>query len=682
MPIKYIALLLSISFSNSLVFSQTVPAAQSVTGKVICGYQGWFNAYGDGSLVARWAHWSAGTYQSNAGQPAPGNIKFEAFPATDEYNSADLYTTGLGNTSEGQPAKLFSSYKANVIDKHFEWMKDNQIDGIALQRFIGETFDGVFKSNRDSITARVKRSAEKHERIFYLMYDMSGLDVAKFDSMKTDWQNNMIAKLQITSSPYYVHHNNKPVVCIWGFGFTDRSGSSAQCLDVINWFKSNGCFVIGGVPTNWRNSNGDSKPGFLSVYNAFDMISPWSVGRFSDNNGADNFRTNYLIPDLAYCNTNNILYQPVAFPGFAWSNWNGGTQNQIPRNKGEFFWRQIYNIQQTGISNGYIAMFDEYDEATSIMKMADSYFAIPNNQYFLTTSADGSYLSSDFYLRLAGKATRVIKGLDPITTNVTIPFSNGPIWFRTSMEQKYDAMPGWTDSPDPTVTTTNIIGYNGNGNPECGVVNEVNHTGTQSIRYSGRDNSTNESFIKFRVFPVNIPINPKTKLSFWTYPQMALARYVTVDLILSDGTTLSNSNALDTTGLSMHSSFGKGMINTWNKITSNIGLWLNGKTITRICISYDNALETGNFRGYIDDISIYEGDNDVYRFIGNGNWNVAANWSNQQIPPTPLTNGYIFIDPLPDGECVLNVDQTVTNKRSIIVNTNKKLRITGSLQIQ
>ncbi len=106
------------------------------------------------------------------------------------------------------------------------------------------------------------------------------------------------------------------------------------------------------------------------------------------------------------------------------------------------------------------------------------------------------------------------------------------------------------------------------------------------------------------------------------------------------------------------------------------------KNNTRICISYDNALETGNFRGYIDDISIYEGDNDVYRFIGNGNWNVAANWSNQQIPPTPLTNGYIFIDPLPDGECVLNVDQTVTNKRSIIVNTNKKLRITGSLQIQ
>src|SRR5205814_9340697 len=122
------------------------------------------------------------------------------------------------------------------------------------------------------------------------------------------------------------------------------------------------------------------------------------------------------------CNANNLLYQPVAFPGFAWSNWNGGTQNQIPRNKGEFLWRQVYNIKQSGIGNGYIAMFDEYDEGTAIAKMADSYYSIPSNQYFLTTSADGTYLSNDFYLRLVGKATKIIKGIDTLTTNVTIPY--------------------------------------------------------------------------------------------------------------------------------------------------------------------------------------------------------------------------------------------------------------------
>ena len=156
--------------------AQIAPIAQSVTGKVICGYQGWFSCYGDGSPVARWFHWSNGTYQSNAGSPAPGAIKFEVYPSTDDYNAASLFQTNLGNTNEGKPAKLFSSWKADVIDKHFEWMQQNEIDGVALQRFIGETFDGVFKTNRDSVTARVRRSTEAHQRVFYLMYDISGLD--------------------------------------------------------------------------------------------------------------------------------------------------------------------------------------------------------------------------------------------------------------------------------------------------------------------------------------------------------------------------------------------------------------------------------------------------------------------------------------------------------------------------
>lgn len=679
---KKLPFLFACLFLHFYTNCQTVPAAQSVTGKVICGYQGWFNAYGDGSPVARWFHWSSGSYQSNAGQPAPGAIKFEAYPAVDEYDAASLFQTGLGNTAEGNPAKLFSSYKAAVIDKHFEWMQQNEIDGVALQRFISETFDGVFKANRDSVTARVKRSAEAHERIFYLMYDISGMDAAKFDSIKTDWQNNMVGKLHITSSPYYVHQNNKPVVCLWGFGFTDRAGNATQCLDVINFFKTNGCFVIGGVPTNWRTGAGDSKAEFSSVYAAYDMISPWSVGRFSNNAGADDFKNNYLTPDLTYCNANNQLYQPVIFPGFAWSNWNGGAQNLIPRNKGEFLWRQVYNIKQLGINNGYVAMFDEYDEGTAIAKMADSYYTVPSNQYFLTTSADGTYLSNDFYLRLTGKATKMIKGIDPLNASVTTPYSNGPIWFRTSVETKYDAMPGWTDSPDPGSVVTNIGGFATGINPECSVVSETSNIGTHAIRYSAKDNSADSSYIYFRVFPVNIPVNSYTKLSFWTYPQMNLSRYVSVDLVMSDGTTLRNCGATDTNGVSMHPSTGRGIVNTWTKTVSNIGLWLNGKTISRICIGYDHAPETGTLRGYVDDIALYEGDNNVYRFTGNGNWDVAANWSNNTIPPVNLSGGYIYIDPVPEGECVLNIpQQRVYNKNTIIVNTGKKFKISGNLII-
>ncbi len=680
---RYIYLFIILVLPRTTAISQTTPEARSITGKVICGYQGWFSCYGDGSPVARWFHWSNGTYQSNAGSPAPGALKFEVYPETSEYNDASLFQTNLGNINEGKPARLFSSWKADVIDKHFEWMQQYGIDGVALQRFIGETFDGVFKTNRDSVTARLMRSAEVHQRIFYLMYDISGMDAARFDSIKTDWQNNMVGRLHVTSSPYYVHQNDKPVVCIWGFGFTDRPGTATQCLDVINWFKNNGCFVIGGVPTNWRTSIGDSKAGFDSVYLAYDMISPWSVGRFGDNNGADNFKNNYLVPDLAYCNANNILYQPVMFPGFAWSNWNGGTQNQIPRNKGEFLWRQVYNIKQTGIGNGYVAMFDEYDEGTAITKLADSYYSIPNNQYFLTASADGTYISGDFYMRLVGKATKAINGSEALTANVTIPYSNGPVWFRSSFEQNYDAMPGWVDSPEPSVPVTNVNGYGGTINPpECSVVGEVNHIGTHSLRYAGHDNSADSSFMYFRVLPVNIPVNLHTTLRFFTYPQNALARYVSVDLVMTDGTALHNSAALDTAGIPMQPAAGRGIINAWNEVKSNIGLWLYGKTISRICIGYDHAPETGDFRGYIDDISIGENKDSVYIFNGNGNWDVASNWLNSAVPPSMLSGGYIFIDPVAEGECVLNVEQRVSDKNKFIVNAGKKFRITGALALQ
>jgi hypothetical protein len=671
-------LILSLLFFQKKIMAQTATEASTITGKVICGYQGWFNCYGDGSPVARWFHWSNGQYQTDNGKPAAGQLKFEVYPDISEYNATSLFQTGFAAMGDGTtPSKLFSSYKEDVIEKHFGWMQQNGIDGIALQRFISETFDGVFKANRDSISARVKRQAEKYQRVFYLMYDVSGLDVTKFDSIKSDWQNNMVGKLHLTSSPYYIHQNNKPVVCLWGFGFTDRPGDTTQCLNVINWFKSNGCFVIGGVPTNWRTSTSDSKANFQSVYNAYDMISPWSVGRFSTNTGADNFKTTYLNPDLAYCKSKNILYQPVIFPGFAWSNWNGGTQNSIPRNKGEFMWRQLYNIKQDSINNMYVAMFDEYDEGTAITKAADSYYEIPTDQYFLTTSADGTYISSDFYLRLVGKATQVIKGSDTLTLNVPIPYSVGPMWFRSGFEMKYDAVPNWTDSPELTAGNINVIGYGGSVNPpECGVVSETNHIGINSLRYAGRDNSTNSSHYYYKIFDVNIPVKSLTKLSFWTYPQSSLARYVSVDLLMTDGTTLRNSGATDINGVSMNPSAGRGTVNTWTRTQSNIGLWLNGKTIQRILIGYDHDAESGDFRGYIDDIVIDESGTVVPVKLSQFNGvvldrSVELSWTTEQDINTASTviersfNGSTFTE-----IASLQSDGNSSNTRNYIYNDN------------
>lgn len=390
------------------------PGGGDVVGKLIAGYQGWFNAVGDGSPNNNWTHWT-----HNTGQPAPGsNIKFELYPDLREYSA--LYQTGLGNLGNGTPAKLFSSYDQSTVNKHFEWMRTYNIDGAALQRFGADVSDSpdAWRSNRDQVAVKVKTAAEAYGRKFYVMYDISGLGSNWTDAVKHDFTTSVVTNMHLPSSSAYAKQNGKPVVCIWGIGFTHTSGDTTQSADLIRWFKDQGYYVIGGVPTYWRTEINDSKPGFLGVYKMFDMISPWFVGRFGDQAGADNFKNNQYQPDLAYCQQNGIDYQPVIFPGFAWSNMNPDKpRNEIPRKHGDFMWRQAYNAKSLGINSLYVAMFDEYDEGTAIAKAAENSSMAPTSQYFLTLDADGVAVSSDFYLRLTSDINKLLKGQIPLTVN-------------------------------------------------------------------------------------------------------------------------------------------------------------------------------------------------------------------------------------------------------------------------
>ena len=70
----------------------------------------------------------------------------------------------------------------------------------------------------------------------------------------------------------------------------------------------------------------------------------------------------------------------------------------------------------------------------------------------------------------------------------------------------------------------------------------------------------------------------------------------------------------------------------------------------------------------------------TYMFTGNGNWTVEDNWLNKLIPPKYLPNGYeILINPLPNGEAVLNTTQTIAPGGKLTVLQNKKFRVIGSL---
>lgn len=387
----------------------------TLTGKLMMGYQGWFSAPGDGSAQNSWVHW----FGNNT--PDAANAHFDFWPDTSELDADELFSTSM-TYSNGSPAKLYSAYKQKTVVRHFKWMRENNLDGVFFQRFLSDLGGVNITALRNQVATNVKVGAETYGRVFAIMYDISGYATNTLVSKLTnDWLYLVNTQL-VTNSTAYLHHNGKPVVAIWGFGFSGRSDTPQQAQQAIAWFKAAGCTVMGGLPTNWRTLTGDAQtnPAWSNVFRSFDVISPWSVGRYSSNGGADTFKNNYIVPDLADCTSNGIDYLPVIFPGFSWTNLNGGPLNQIPRNGGNFYWRQAYNAVSSGCTMVYGAMFDEVDEGTAMYKCVTTAAGLPAQGTFVPLNIDGYNLGSDWYLRLADQAGKMLRGEIPVTSTIPI----------------------------------------------------------------------------------------------------------------------------------------------------------------------------------------------------------------------------------------------------------------------
>jgi hypothetical protein len=376
--------------------------AGDVVGKITVGYQGWFACIGDGAPIDAWWHWSNNESQA----PSPSNNNLKAWPDMTIYGKG--YETAYSNLGNGAQATLFSSYDQATVNEHFALMAQNGCDTAALQRFDPNGSEGP---TRNAITAKVNTAAQANGRKFYIMYDASGWTNMKTE-MPADWTNVMS---QYASSSAYAHQNGKPVVGIWGFGFNDTNHpwSAADCLSVVQWFKDQGCYVMGGVPTYWRTGVSDSRAGYLDVYDAFDMISPWMVGRIGSVADSNNFYTNVNVGDQAYCNSNSIDYQPCVLPG---------DLSARQRVHGDFMWAQFYNMVRVGAQGIYISMFDEYGEGNQILNTAASSAAVPAGSGLLALDEDGTACTADYYLRLTADGGRMLKGQLALTaTRPTAP---------------------------------------------------------------------------------------------------------------------------------------------------------------------------------------------------------------------------------------------------------------------
>ncbi|TWT29604.1 hypothetical protein KOR34_51580 [Posidoniimonas corsicana] len=383
----------------------------TLTGKVMCGYQGWFTCPGDGAGRG-WHHWGRG------GRFEPGACSIDLWPDVSELPSDLRYDTPFKLPS-GEPAQVYSPLDAATVDLHFQWMADHGIDGVFVQRFGVEVRGAAGLHHFNRVLSNCRAGANRHGRAWAVMYDLSGLPEGGTQTVIDDWKQ-LVDRARIAHDPAdqaYLRHNGKPVVAVWGVGFNDnRRYTLEECARLIDFLANDpeygGACVMLGVPTYWRTLSRDCLPDerLHDILRSADIVSPWMVGRFRTPEEAERIAAEVWRPDLQWCREQRLDYLPVVFPGFSWHNMRPDTPlGATPRLGGRFLWEQFRQLRLAGATMVYQAMFDEVDEATAIFKCTNQ--PPEGESRFL----DYEGLPSDHYLWLVGQGGRLIRGEIPPT---------------------------------------------------------------------------------------------------------------------------------------------------------------------------------------------------------------------------------------------------------------------------
>ena len=588
----------------------------NLIGKTLTGYQLWFTSSPTNS---GWVHWSRGTRPTTYGQ-----ITFENYPDVREYPAAALNNSGLPNLANGSPSQLFTSKRKDVVDLHLDWIDQYGMDGVAVQRFASEVITAPTPT-RNHVNL-VQDAVERTNKTFYVMYDFSGISsvgAAIVDRIKRDWVYSIEQK-GIVSSPNYAHAEDKPVVCLWGLsGVVSQSDGNTYiqkeyAMQIINWFKERGYYIIGGTPDNDWYKRVEATHPYAEVYANLDMISPWYTGRYGRNlNDIVPWLDAHVPGEMAYCEAKGMEFQPVMFAGFNWSSFQPYPPNEIPRAAGEMLWTQAKYFKNKGIKTAYFAMFDEYDEGTALMKTAEDSSMLPlaTKPYFQTLSADGTWLSSDFYLRLAGTVTDLLKNSDTsIASNTPVPIVHavGPVYWRNGFERRHQEpnsggyaggynnvdvclyKPAALETTGVTNTTNALTAgpLNENGSPVA-IQNGSNGTAF-SFDFKGTSASDTSKY-HYKIAETTIVIPENLQLSYWIKASNDLGKSAYVNLQLDDGSLISQK-----VGFVQKKANATGI---WEQVTIDLDPSLVGKTIKAVVASYENG-GTGDFVANIDDIAI------------------------------------------------------------------------------
>jgi hypothetical protein len=155
---------------------------KTLTGKIIAGYQGWFNTPEDGAGLG-WTHWA----RSGSKPFGPGNVTVDLWPDMSEYTASERYVTAFKHAN-GEPAVVFSSHNRLTVLRHFKWMQAYGIDGAFVQRFANGLRQESLRHHKDVVLAHAREGANRGGRAYAVMYDLSGLRAGGTKAVSADWR--------------------------------------------------------------------------------------------------------------------------------------------------------------------------------------------------------------------------------------------------------------------------------------------------------------------------------------------------------------------------------------------------------------------------------------------------------------------------------------------------------------
>lgn len=380
----------------------------------MCGYQGWFRCPGDASGLG-WVHWSRDSQRIT-----PRTLTFEMWPDITDFPEAERFAAPGFTDSAGNQAYLFSSDSAATVLRHFQWMRDYGIDGAWLQHFVVDLPGGPMENrfpSRQRVLNEVAEAARRTGRVWAISYDISGTPTDKvFDIVTRNWSK--LVEEKVVADGRYLHEAGHPVLQIWGF-YRNGNGNAMtadlgnRLIDFFHASGPNAAFLVGGGDWDWRHN---PDPAWQALYRRLDGYAPWNVANYSsDEHGVKHASTAYWAEDQREFEHGQRLWIPVIYPGFNWDNLKGKPhgESDIPRRGGQFLWEQFNGLAPLKPQSVFVAMFDEVDEGTAIFKVTNN---PPTQAHFVGFEG----MPADWYLRLVGAGSRMLRGKIPATPEIPI----------------------------------------------------------------------------------------------------------------------------------------------------------------------------------------------------------------------------------------------------------------------